>query len=320
MQYMSSSRLAIAMDIGGTNLRYAVINESATILAKGTTETSEHEGTEAIIQRILEAAKTAVSWADTKPVAIGLALASPVDPVTGVMQMPPNILSLQGYSPIKDLQEALKIPVVAGNDATLAALAEYRYGLKKSVSSMVYLTLSTGVGGGQIIDGKIHNGSRGFAAEWGHLTLDFKGYQCNCGGNGCFETYCSGPAIVRIAEEMLADTANESTLNQHLGKLTPQKIASAAREGDQFSIGLWDEIGKYLGVALSVILNTLDPDVIVIGGGVSSALELMMKSVEYEVKTRALYPYSNNIPVIPAKLGDEAGLIGAATLAFNNID
>ena len=317
---MSLSRLAIAMDIGGTNLRYAVVNESATILAKGVTETSEFEGKEAVIRRILDAARTAVSWADTKPVAIGLALASPVDPVTGVMQMTPNILSLQGYSPIKDLQDNLDIPVVAANDATLAALGEYKYGIKKSVSNMVYLTISTGVGGGQIIDGKIYNGSRGFAAEWGHLTLDFEGHQCNCGSNGCFETYCSGPAIVRIAEEMLAETALKSSLNKHLGKLTPQKLASAARDGDQFSIEVWDKVGRYLGVALSVILNTLDPDVIVIGGGVSSALDLMKKTAEREVKTRALYPYTNNIPVTTAKLGDDAGLIGAAALAFDNIN
>jgi len=316
---MSSSRLAIAMDIGGTNLRYAVINESATILAKGITETSEHEGKEAIIQRIIDAAKTALSWADTMPVAVGLALASPVDPVTGVMQMPPNILSLQGYSPIKDLQKATGLPVFAANDAALAALAEYTYGLKKSVSSMVYLTLSTGVGGGHIIDSKLHNGSRGYAAEWGHLTLDFNGHECNCGSTGCFETYCSGPAIVRIAQKMLADSTIESTLHQHSGILTPLKIATAAREGDQFSIELWHKIGKYLGVALSVILNTLDPDVIIIGGGVSSALDLMMKSTEHEIKTRSLYPYSHKIPVIVAKLADEAGLIGAAALAFDNI-
>ncbi|MDP6771368.1 MAG: ROK family protein [Anaerolineales bacterium] len=317
---MSLSRLAIALDIGGTNLRYAVVNESATILAKGVTETSEFEGKEAVIRRIVDAARTAVSWADTKPIAIGLALASPVDPVTGVMQMPPNILSLQGYSLIKDLEENLDIPVVAANDATLAALAEYRYGIKKTVSNMVYLTLSTGVGGGQIIDGKIYNGSRGFAAEWGHLTLNFEGYQCNCGGTGCFETYCSGPSIVRIAKKMLAETTLKSSLNKHLGGLTPEKLASAARDGDQFSIAVWDKVGRYLGVALSVILNTLDPDIIVIGGGVSSALDLMMKTAEREVKTRALYPYTNNIPVTTAKLGDEAGLIGAAALAFDNIN
>ena len=138
--------------------------------------------------------------------------------------------------------------------------------------------------------------------------------------SGCFETYCSGPAIVRIAEEMLAETALKSSLNKHLGNLTPQKLASAARDGDQFSIEVWDKVGRYLGVALSVILNTLDPDVIVIGGGVSSALDLMMKTAESEVKTRALYPYSNNIPVTTAKLGDDAGLIGAAALAFDNIN
>ena len=119
---------------------------------------------------------------------------------------------------------------------------------------------------------------------------------------------------------MLAETALKSSLNKHLGNLTPQKLASAARDGDQFSIEVWDKVGRYLGVALSVILNTLDPDVIVIGGGVSSALDLMMKTAESEVKTRALYPYTNNIPVTTAKLGDDAGLIGAAALAFDNIN
>ena len=320
MHYMSLSRVAIAMDIGGTNLRYAVVDENAKILAKGVQQTSESDGKEAVVARILDSAKTAVSWAETKPIAIGLACASPVNPITGVMQMPPNILSLQGYSPIKDLQENLGLPVVVANDATLAALAEYKFGLKKSVANMVYLTLSTGVGGGQIIDGKMHNGSRGFAAEWGHLTLDFNGYKCNCGSTGCFETYCSGPSIVRIAETMLSETSVESTLNQHLENLTPLKIASAARQGDQFSIELWDKIGSYLGVALSVILNTLDPEVIVIGGGVSSALDLMMKAADQEIKTRALYTYDNDIPVVSAKLGDEAGLIGAAALAFDNIN
>tara|TARA_Y100000590_G_scaffold396892_1_gene477998 strand:- start:428 stop:1390 length:963 start_codon:yes stop_codon:yes gene_type:complete len=320
MHYMSLSRVAIAMDIGGTNLRYAVVDENAKILAKGVQQTSESDGKEAVIERILDSAKLAVSWAETKPIAIGLALASPVDPVTGVMQMPPNILSLKGYSLNNDLHESTGLPIFAANDATLAALSEYKFGLQNAVSNMVYLTLSTGVGGGQIIDGKIHNGSRGFAAEWGHLTLDFNGNPCNCGSTGCFETYCSGPSIVRLAKEILSKTSTKSTLTQHLNNLTPLNIASAARQGDRFSIELWDRIGSYLGVALSVILNTLDPDVIVIGGGVSSALDLMMKAARQEIKVRALYPYDNDIPVVSAKLGDDAGLIGAAALAFDNIN
>jgi len=317
---MNSSRLAIAMDIGGTNLRFALINESAVILKKGATLTSDHEGKDAIIQRIIDSARLVLEWAEAQPVAMGLALASPVDPDTGIMHMPPNILSLQGYSPIHDLKTNLGMPVVAANDATLAALAEHRYGLKKSVDNLVYLTLSTGVGGGQIINGEIYNGSRGFAAEWGHLTLDLDGPQCNCGSNGCFETFCSGPSIVRITHELLKETGADSTLRQgDLEKLTPLNIAQAAREGDQFSLTVWNKIGRYLGIALSVILNTLDPEIIIIGGGVSSALDLMLESVKREINVRALFPYVDKIPIRSAQLGDEAGLIGAATLAFDNV-
>jgi glucokinase len=269
------------------------------------------------MDRIVEATKTATGWSDVKPLGVGMAMAGPTDPVTGVMFRPPNIMSFDGFSPMTALVERLGVNAVSANDATMAALAEHRYGGHGKSDNLVYLTLSTGVGGGQVVRGELYTGAGGFAGEWGHMTIDPNGPPCNCGNRGDLESFCSGPGITRMAIHMIEQSAQTSPLRQIAPEsLTPEGIERIAREGDDLARTIYEEAGRYLGISVAGILSAVDPDVVVVGGGVSNALDLMMPGVERELSWRAMEQHSGRLPVVRAALGDDSALLGAAALAL----
>ncbi len=310
------------MDVGGTNLRYALVRQApdgVELVKRDFVLTSHEEGRDAVMGRIVEATRTASEWSEASPVGVGLAIAGPLDPATGVMFRPPNIPPFHGFSPVASLREQLGVRAVSANDATLAALAEHRYGGHGKSDNLVYLTISTGVGGGQVVDGNLYTGASGFAGEWGHVTLDPDGPPCNCGNRGDLESFCCGPAVTRRTLRMLQDARQESVL----GRLDPHALSAkdverAARDGDALALAVWEETGRYLGIAAAGILNAVNPDIIAIGGGVSNALDLMMPAVERELAWRTLAPYRDRTPIVPAVLGDDSALFGAATLALES--
>lgn len=319
---MTSSDTVIAMDVGGTNLRYALVRETLTgveIVRREAVHTGDAEGREAVLGRMVEATRAAAGWADATPLGVGLAMAGPTDPDSGVMYRPPNLMAFDGFSPAAALVRAVGMKTVSANDATLAALAEHRYGPHGGPRHLVYLTLSTGVGGGQVVDGDLYTGARGFAGEWGHMTLNPDGPPCNCGNRGDLESYASGPGVARIACRLLEEDGRESALRgMPLDSLNAAAVDRAARDGDALALAVWEEAGRYLGILLAGILNAADPDLIVIGGGVSNALDLMMPAVERETAWRAMEQHQGRLPVARAALGDDSGLLGAAALAFRS--
>jgi glucokinase len=308
------------MDVGGTNLRFALVRlalDGVEIVRRDTFLTGDVEGCDAVMDRIVEATKTATGWSDVKPLGVGMAMAGPTDPVTGVMFRPPNIMSFDGFSPMTALVERLGVNAVSANDATMAALAEHRYGGHGKSDNLVYLTLSTGVGGGQVVRGELYTGAGGFAGEWGHMTIDPNGPPCNCGNRGDLESFCSGPGITRMAIHMIEQSAQTSPLRQIAPEsLTPEGIERIAREGDDLARTIYEEAGRYLGISVAGILSAVDPDVVVVGGGVSNALDLMMPGVERELSWRAMEQHSGRLPVVRAALGDDSALLGAAALAL----
>ncbi len=308
------------MDVGGTNLRFALVRqapEGVEIVRRDVVPTGDKDGREAVMDRIVEATRTATGWSDVKPVGVGMAMAGPTDPLTGVMFRPPNLMSFDGFSPMAALSERLGVRAVCANDATLAALAEHRYGPHGQPKNLVYLTLSTGVGGGQVVNGELYTGEGGFAGEWGHMTIDPDGPPCNCGNRGDLESFCSGPGVTRMARRMLEDSHQDSALRLIAPEaLTPEGIERSARDGDALARSIYEESGRYLGISVAGILSAVDPDVIVIGGGVSNALDLMMPGVERELSWRAMEQHSGRLPVVRAKLGDDSALLGAAALAL----
>ena len=308
------------MDVGGTNLRFALVRqalEGVEIVRRDAVLTGDEDGRDAIMDRIVEATRTAANWSDVKPIGVGMAMAGPTDPVTGVMFRPPNIVPFDGFSPMASLVDRLGVNAVSANDATMAALAEHRYGGHGKSNNLVYLTLSTGVGGGQVVNGELYTGAGGFAGEWGHVTIDPDGPPCNCGNRGDLESFCSGPGVTRIARRMLEESNQDSLLRLIAPEvLTPEGIERIARDGDSLALAIYEESGRYLGIAVAGILSAVDPDLVVIGGGVSNALDLMMPGVERELSWRAMEQHRGRLPVVKATLGDDSALLGAAALAL----
>lgn len=253
--------------------------------------------------------------------AIGLGVPCTIDRRSGVCVDSVH-LPLAGV-PVRDLiSERIGLPVSLDNDANVAAIAEHRFGAAREAANVVLLTLGTGIGGGLIIDGRPYRGTSGAAAELGHMVIDQNGPRChgNCPNRGCIECYASGTAIARAAREAarlnpgsaLAEALDEGTA------LDGRAVTVAAEAGDAAALAILERAGTSLGVALSGLANAFDPDVIVVGGGVMAAGDLLLDPARAELRRRALPP-QNEVPVRAAALGPEAGMIGAATLALEEL-
>lgn len=270
------------------------------------------------LQRELEAA------VDARPevAAIGLGIPCTIDQERGVAVMAVN-LQLAGV-PIRDLMsEKLGLPVVLDNDANAAILAELRFGAARGADNAVMLTIGTGIGGGLVIGGEVYRGSSGAGAELGHVVIEADGPPCqgNCPNRGCVEALASGTAIAREGL-IAAEGAPDSALGKALAggvTLDGKEVTDAALQGDPIAIGVLDKVGRRLGVALASLANIFDPDVIVIGGGVIAAGDLLLEPARGELVARALMPMSQT-PVAAAALGPDAGMIGAATMALLELD
>jgi glucokinase len=311
---------AIGVDLGGTKMSVGVVGEGRNVAYRSTAPSFGlgQEELIATLERELRAAR------DARPeaAAIGLGIPCTIDRERGVAVMAVN-LELADV-PIRDLmRDRLKLPVALDNDANAAILAEHRFGAARGAENAVMLTIGTGIGGGLVIGGEVYRGSSGAAAELGHVVIDKDGPRCqgNCPNRGCVEVYASGTAIAREARAA-AEKAPDSSLGVALAQgatLDGKEVTDAALEGDPVAIRVLGKVGMRLGVALASLANVFDPDVIVIGGGVSPAGDLLLEPARAELETRALAPM-NTTPVAAAELGPDAGMIGAATMALLDLD
>jgi len=234
----------------------------------------------------------------------------------GVVVKAPNLSSLDGFPLANELRIQLKRPALLENDANAAAVGEMWMGAGRGQSSIVCVTLGTGVGGGIILDSKLWRGADGAAAEIGHMCVDpFGGVACGCGSRGCLEVYASATAIVRMTEEGIPGHP-DSTLPSKV--LTSAVIFNAGMEGDELALEAFRRMGVYLGIGIANLINLLNPQMIVIGGGVVNGWQLFEKSMRQQVAERAFPLLADRVKIVRAECGDDAGLLGAARLVFEN--
>ena len=308
----------LAADLGGTNLRVALVDRQGSVTNLERTKTNASDGRGAVIKRLISLLKYVSHLApNTGITGIGLSVASPVDPSTGVMYNPPNLPGWDQFNINRTLEKHLDLPVITANDATLAALAEHQYGSGRGYSNIVYLTLSTGIGGGIVIGNNLFMGTRGLAGEFGHMTVDRNGPDCNCGNIGCLEVMASGSAIAQFARQRLRG-GEESTMATEgdLHTIDAEIVANAARSGDNLAKEIILMAASNLGRGIVNIMHGLDPDIVILGGGLTKNLDLFMPTIIGEISNHAIKYQVETIPVVRSKLGDNISLLGASALAF----
>ena len=303
--------LIVAVDIGGTHIRVAVY-EPNSILPLDHHRTHS-EATEAgVYDRLVQAIETV--WPKEKVDAIGIASPGPLDPHTGTILATPNIPDWKNFPLASKLCKHFGVPVHLDNDANMAGLAEWQYGAGKGHQDLVYLTISTGIGGGVISSGHLLQGFHGMGAELGHMIIDADGPLCGCGYHGHVESFSSGPSIARYVNEQIG-LGQKSTLHGH-PDLNARQVADAAHQGDPLAISAFERAGYYLGIGVANYLAIFDPSILIFGGGVSQVGDLLFRPFEDSLRKHTFHPhYLDNLVIAKAALGDDAGLLGALALA-----
>ncbi len=313
------NKTVLAIDIGGTKLAAGIVDASGSILARGEVPTVAVEGPERVLDRIVRLAEDLVRSPGMSAHAmqrIGIGCAGPVDRQAGLILNPPNLPGWLRVPLVERVEKALGRPAVLENDANAAALGEFRYGAGRGASSIVYLTVSTGIGSGIILDGKIWHGVKDGAGEVGHMTLLPDGPLCGCGNRGCLEALASGPSIARRAREALA-TGRPSRL-RGVTDFTAADVVRLAQEGDALAAEVWDKTVRYLGLGVAAIVTILAPERVVIGGGVSQAGDFLFERLRREVRRRVKLVAVESVPILPAALGPDVGILGAAAVALES--
>ena len=306
----------VGVDLGGTTVKMGILGEDGTIFEKWEIPTRKEDNGKYILGDIAASAKellAAAGIADEDFVGVGIGVPGPVRS-NGYVEVCVN-LGWKDINPAAELSSLLGgVPVKAGNDANVAALGEQWMGSGKGHDSLMFFTLGTGVGGGLIIDGKIVAGSKGMGAEVGHLTVNpHEKDCCNCGNHGCLEQYASATGITRLANRRLAKDDAPSILRG--GEISAKTVFDAVKAGDKVAIEIAEQFGEYLGKGLAAVASVVDPQIFVIGGGVSKAGDILFKYIEPSYKRCAFGP-CKQAKFALAKLGNDAGIYGAAALVL----
>lgn len=303
--------LIVAVDIGGTHIRVAVY-EPGSIVPLNHHRTRSHATEAGVYNRLLQAIEAV--WPKEKVDAIGIASPGPLDPHAGTILATPNIPEWQDFPLAPNLCKHFGVPTYLDNDANMAGLAEWQYGAGKGHRDLVYLTISTGIGGGVISSGHLLQGFHGMGAELGHMIIDADGPVCGCGYHGHVESFSSGPAIARYINEQIS-LGRESAL-QASPDLNARQAADAALQGDALAISAFERAGFYLGIAAANYLAIFDPSILIFGGGVSQVGDLLFRPFDESLRKHTFHPhYLDRLVITKAALGDDAGLLGALALA-----
>lgn len=311
-------RLAIGIDLGGTRLRAALVDATGEIHARAATPTDVAGGPSGVIAQISALlAELGVDLSRPDLAGIGVCAPGPLDSETGVVLGIPTLPGWEGFPLRSALETAFGKPVVVENDGIAAANGEWRHGAAQGLANFVYVTVSTGIGGGVVVDGRLLRGRRGMIAHVGHMVIDPQGPVCSCGATGCFEAIASGNALGAAGRQRAAEKPDSPLGRRNaLSPLDAPAIVAAAREGDAMATALLDREARYLGLGFSNLAHLFSPQAIVMGGGVSQAFDLLSPGIRHTLETTALPPF-RDVAVLPSALGDNAGIIGAALLVWD---
>ena len=313
---ISSSALTIGVDIGGTKVSAGVVDLDGNIISSDRRSTPVSGGVE-LIATITDLIK---SLQERHEIAgIGISIAALISADQGTIVGAPNIANLSKLNFVEELKKSFNLPVVAENDANSAMWAEYKFGNAKNLNPVMFFIIGTGMGGGLVIDGKLFKGANGIGAEFGHMIVQPNGIKCGCGANGCIEQYASGSALMRYAkEEMKADPIKAKELLKYSdasGDISGATLTTAAKQGNEIALSAFNKQADWLGSACASYTLLLDPQAIVIGGGVVEAGELFLNPVRIAMEKYMPFAGTHSLPkIVAAKYGNDAGLIGAADL------
>lgn len=295
----------------------AAVDREGDILYRTKHSTPKSERAEEIVSAITEAATECLEAVkkDGWIKAFGAALPATLNAPDGIIFKAPNLPSLDGFRFSATVSDELNLPVVLENDANAAAIGENWLGAAKSAQNAICVTLGTGVGGGIIINGGIVRGADGTAGEIGHICVEPLGVPCGCGSRGCVEQYSSATAIVRLTREIENQYPKSSLQNKN--RLTSLDVFEAGKAGDELALEVFRKMGFYLGIALADLVNILNPEIIVIGGGAAAGWDLFINHVQDQINKRAFEEPAKRAKLVRAELADDAGILGAAKRAFD---
>ena len=311
---IKSSDLTIGIDIGGTKISVGVVDSSGNLIDSSKCSTPAEGGKELILS-VVNLVKELNKKHEIK--GIGISIAALISSDYGTIVGAPNIANLSKLNFVNEIKEEFKLPIIVENDANAAMWAEFKFGNAKGLNPVMFFIIGTGVGGGLVIDGKLFKGANGIGAEFGHMCVVPNGILCGCGSKGCIEQYASGGALIRYANESLLANPDKSeeVLSFGEGKLSGTALTKAAKAGNELALAAFSKQADWLGLACASYSLIIDPQAIIIGGGVVDAGELFLAPVRAAMRKYMPFAESHVPPkIIAAKFGNDAGLIGAADL------
>jgi len=323
---VTDNPLVLGVDLGGSKILAAVVNAKGEVLSSDRRTTPAAKGPEAVIQAMLSSMKRAIDQAAIKAAELeAICIGAPglSNPETGVIFTSPHLPGWKDVPLRESIEGKMGVKTLLINDANAAALGEMYFGVARGARNFIYITISTGIGGGIVIDGQIYAGSTGTAGEIGHMTIDSNGPKCNCGNTGCWETLASGTALAREARKRIKSGAETSIVDYAGGdidKVNAEAVHKAARRGDALAKELIVQTGYYIGVGLASLINIFNPELIIIGGGLSSIGDMLLEPAYKVAEERAYRVAFDSVRFARPALGRNSGVIGAAAYAFRKIE
>lgn len=307
----------VGIDLGGTKITTGISDSTGRIIEKSTIPTGSADGEIAVMNRIIESVENVLEISDIAKdelIAIGIGSPGPLSSKEGKIIETPN-LPFKNFNLIKPLGEKYNVPVFLDNDGNVAAIGEYLFGAGRGFENVIYITVSTGVGAGAVLNGKPYNGSNSNALEIGHMTINPDSpHRCNCGNFGDVEALASGTAITKRAHEAINEGKN--TLLSSYERVTPFEVYEAHKEGDKVATKILEDAFKYMGICVGNVILTFDPDVIAIGGGVTNIGDFFFDSVREEAKKRVFKNMFETVKIVKSELNQDTGVQGAIALAI----
>lgn len=314
-----NGRGVLGVDIGGTKIALGIVDRAGKILAQGRTPMVANETPEAAFDAVVCAIDSMLSVRSTEIDGIGICAPGPLDPNSGVVLNPPNLPCWRNFPLAEKVRAKYSIPVKVDNDANAAALAETLWGSARGFHYVFYATIGTGIGTGIVFDGAIYHGRNGSAGEGGHVSIDYHGPVCGCGKRGCIEILAAGPAIgsrarAKVAAEPLRGKTILDLVGGNVSAITSQHVGDAFESSDPLAREILEDTVQLLTIWLGNIVDLLDPDVIVIGGGVAAMLKSFFDKIKCGMPDWCVNPRASEIPLLMAHYGADAGIAGGAAL------